>query len=98
MDMAGHAIFAPSSAARWLACPPSATLSQGLPERPSPAALEGTRVHAVVERALRTGEIPPLPAPWVQLRNMPDYIVATYIRDYVQQLGAGMLQIAERVF
>lgn len=96
--MAGHAIFAPSSAARWLACPPSATLSQGLPERPSLAALEGTRVHAVVERALRTGEIPLPPAPWVTLKNMPDHLVATYIRDYVQQLGAGILQIEERVF
>src|ERR1700704_6209629 len=96
--MNNHAIFAPSSAARWMACPPSATLSQGLPERPSPAALEGTRVHAVVERALRTGEIPPPPAPWVTLKNMPDHVVATYVRDFVQQLGAGTLQIEERVF
>lgn len=97
--MSEHAIFAPSSAARWMACPPSATLSQGLPQyATNPAALEGSRVHAVVERALRTGEIPPPPAPWVQLKNMPDHEVAIYIRDYVQQLGAGVLQIEQRVW
>lgn len=96
--MAEHAIYAPSSAARWLACPPSATLSQGLPSRPSPAALEGTRVHGVVERALRTGEIPPPPAPWVQLKTMPDHEVAAYIKHYVQQLGAGQLLIEQRVW
>jgi hypothetical protein len=96
--MTGHAIFAPSSAARWLKCPASATLSQGLPDRPNPAALEGTRVHAVVERALRTGEIPDPPAPWVQLKNMSDHDVAIYIRDYVKQLGAGQLMIEQRVW
>ena len=96
--MTEHAIYAPSSAARWLKCPPSATLSQGLPQRPSLAAQEGTRVHTVVERALRTGEMPPPPAPWVQLKNMPDYEVAAYIRHFVQQLGAGQLQIEKRVW
>jgi hypothetical protein len=95
--MNGHAVFAPSSAARWLQCPASATLSQGLPERTNPAALEGSRVHAVVERALRTGEEPP---PWaaVASKNMPDVEVARYIKDYVKQLGAGVILIEERVF
>lgn len=96
--MTEHAIFAPSSAARWLVCPPSATLSQGLKSIPNPAAIEGSRVHAVVERALRTGEIPPPPAPWVQLKNMPDHEVAIYVRDFIQQLGAGQLQIEKRVW
>jgi hypothetical protein len=97
--MTGHAVFAPSSAARWLKCPPSATLSQGLPDRPSPAALEGTRVHGVVERTLRTGEIPPLPAPWLPpSKNMPDHEVAMYVKDYVKQLSGGHLLIEEQVF
>jgi hypothetical protein len=95
--MNGHAIYAPSSASRWMACPPSATLSQGLPEQTNPAALEGSRVHAVVERALRTGEEPPA---WVvpANKNMPDIEVARYIKDYVRQLGGGTVLIENRVF
>lgn len=97
--MTEHAIFAPSSAARWTICPASATLSQGLSQRPNPAAIEGTRVHAVVERSLRTGELPPPPAPWLPpSKNMPDHEVATYIRNFVTQLGAGALQIESRVY
>ncbi len=93
-----HATWAPSSAARWLACPPSATLSQGLPETTNPAALEGTRVHGVVERALRTGEIPPPLAPWLPpSKNMSDRDVAILARSYLDQLGAGMILIEERV-
>jgi hypothetical protein len=94
----GHAIFAPSSAARWTACPPSATLAQGLPERTSAAAEEGTRVHSVIQRALQTGELPPPLAPWVPAgKNMPDHDVARYMQDYVRQLGGGKLLIEERV-
>lgn len=96
--MSDHAVFAPSSAARWLKCPPSAKLSQGLAQRPSAAAIEGSRVHAVVEHALRTGEIPPPPLPWLVTKNMPDNEVATYILDYIKQLGAGQLLIEQRVW
>jgi hypothetical protein len=94
--MNGHATYAPSSAARWLACPPSALLSQDLPERTNPAALEGTRVHGVVERAIRNNEIPD-PSPW-QTKSMSDREVAIYIKDYVAQLGAGIVLVEERVF
>ena len=94
-----HAIYAPSSMDRILKCPPSATLSQGLPERTNPAASEGTRVHGVVERALTTGEVPPPLAPWLPVsKNMPDRDVAIYMQDYVKQLGAGILAIEQRVF
>ncbi len=92
----GHATYAPSSAERWLACPPSATLSAGLPQKESAAAQEGTRVHGVVERAIRSGEIPD-PSPW-QMKNMPDREVALLARDYVAQLGAGTVFVEERVF
>jgi hypothetical protein len=91
--MSEHAIFAPSSAARWMACPASATFSQGLRSPPNPAAIEGSRVHAVIERALRTGVLPDPPAPWVQLKNMSDHDVATYVGNFVHQLGAGKLMI-----
>lgn len=97
--MNGHAIFAPSSAARWMACPASATLSEGLPQKPSAAAEEGSRVHAVIEHTLRTGTLPPPPAPWIApLPRMSDYDVAMYIRDYVRQLGAGIVAIEQRVW
>ena len=96
--MTDHAVFAPSSAARWLACPASARLSQGLPQRPNPAAIEGSRVHAVIETSLRTGKIPPPPLPWLTGKNMPDNEVATYIHDFIKQLGAGIIHIEQRVF
>jgi hypothetical protein len=53
-------------------------------------------VHGVVERAIRHGEIPD-PSPW-QTKNMPDREVALLARDYVNQLGAGIVLTEERVF
>lgn len=58
-----HSILSPSSAARWLSCPPSARLNAKITERfgeqSSPYAAEGTRAHAVAELKLRLelGEI-----------------------------------------
>jgi len=49
-----HAIFAPSSAARWLACPASAALAADLPERTSDAADRGTYVHELLEQGVET--------------------------------------------
>lgn len=48
-----HAMLGASSAARWLACPPSAKLNAALPEQTSAAAEEGTRAHALAEKVLR---------------------------------------------
>lgn len=45
-----HALFAPSAAHVWLQCPASVQLSDGLPDRPSVYAREGTMAHTVVER------------------------------------------------
>jgi hypothetical protein len=83
--------------ARILKCPPSATLSAGLPEVTNAKADEGTRVHAVIERTLRTGELPPPLAPFVKPgKNMPDRDVAGYVQSFVHQLGAGQLLIEQR--
>ncbi len=46
---AEHAILSPSSAARWLACTPSARLELDLPDKSSEAAEEGTLAHAIAE-------------------------------------------------
>lgn len=48
-----HALLGASSAARWIACPPSARATEHLPEETSKYAEEGTRAHEVCEVALR---------------------------------------------
>ena len=48
-----HALLSASSAARWLACPPSATLCAEYPDESSPYAAEGTFAHAVAECVLK---------------------------------------------
>lgn len=48
-----HALLGASSAARWLACPPSARLNAALPEQVSAAAREGTQAHALAEQRLK---------------------------------------------
>lgn len=48
-----HALLGASSAARWIACPPSARATENLTEEESEYAAEGTRAHEVCEVALR---------------------------------------------
>ena len=57
--MATHAILAPSSAHRWLACPPSAQLEAQFPDTQSESAAEGSFAHEWAEIHLRSflGEI-----------------------------------------
>ena len=54
--MAKHAFLSASASHRWLNCPPSAKLSEGIPDQSSPYAQEGTDCHALcaylVEKAL----------------------------------------------
>lgn len=57
--MSEHARLSPSGSGRWMRCPASVNLTQGL-HGESEAAAEGTRAHVVLERALKlwiaTGE------------------------------------------
>lgn len=53
---AGHAVFAPSSAHRWIACPASALLPAD--SGPKPAADRGRQLHAAAEMLLRLGASP----------------------------------------
>ena len=48
-----HALLGPSNAYQWAACPPSARLSEGLPDTGSEAAKEGTLAHELAELKLR---------------------------------------------
>ena len=50
--MSGHAKLSPSSAARWMTCPGSVTLSEGIPDKGSDNAKEGTMMHAFAAKSL----------------------------------------------
>jgi hypothetical protein len=82
--------------ARILACPPSAVLSANLPENTNPKAQEGTRVHSVIENALRTRTLPQI-YPWTTGDNLPDHLVVDRVNAYINQLGPGELLIEKRV-
>ncbi len=47
-----HSKFSASGASRWFACPGSVGLSEGLPDKSSDKAKEGTLAHEVVEKIL----------------------------------------------
>lgn len=48
-----HSKFSASGADRWFKCPGSVQLSEGLPDKSSPWAEEGTRAHEVLEAYMR---------------------------------------------
>lgn len=48
-----HALLGASSAARWIACPPSARATENLPDEETKYAAEGTRAHELCEAHLR---------------------------------------------
>lgn len=54
--MAKHAFLSASASHRWINCPPSAKLCEGIKDEPSPHAQEGTDCHELcaylVEKAL----------------------------------------------
>lgn len=54
--MGEHARLSPSAAERWMHCPGSVRLSEQFPEETSIFASEGTAMHTVRERALRSGK------------------------------------------
>jgi hypothetical protein len=48
-----HALLSASSSSRWLACPPSARLTEGYEDKGSGYAAEGTEAHALCEHRLK---------------------------------------------
>ena len=54
-----HALASPSSAAMWLTCPASVTLTIGRPRPSSKYAKEGTAAHAIAESLLGGDMFPP---------------------------------------
>ncbi len=53
-----HATLAPSAAKRWLNCPGSVKLSEGIPNTTSVFAAEGTAAHELAAHCLETGDDP----------------------------------------
>jgi hypothetical protein len=88
-----HALFSPSGAHRWIACPASLAAEQGYPDTSSAYADEGTMAHAVAEATLR-GE----PAPAHTLDEDGLEAVMRYV-DYVRDVAeGGQLMVEERVY
>jgi len=52
----GHSVLGASGATRWMNCPASVRLSEGIPDRPSPAAQKGTAAHEVAHMCLENGQ------------------------------------------
>lgn len=50
--MRAHALLGASGASRWMACPPSARLTEQMPDKGSDYAAEGTLAHAIAENRL----------------------------------------------
>lgn len=87
--MSAHAKYSPSSAYRWTRCPHSAVLGATVPNRDSDEADEGTRVHALLEHALKTGQLPP--------ESDDGYHGVAITVDFARKLGAGNLMAEQRV-
>lgn len=93
-----HAKLSPSSASRWLACPASVQMSEGVPDYESPAAREGTFAHALAELEVR--------AAFNQISG-PDYsaglaqwheeVAAEYTPDQVREMEVNVADYVDLV-
>ena len=86
-----HAKLSPSAAERWMTCPGSVVLSEGMPERTSEFAEEGTRAHALAEAWLR-GEMVEAD------REMRDHVsvYVNFVRNLIE-FSDDVLHIEQRV-
>lgn len=102
--MTAHAKLGASNAHRWLACPGSVVAEDGLPNKSSPFAEEGTVAHELAERVLSMAHLPP---EYVELKDWAAYAtvksnefldlyenqeMADFVRvyvEYVNNLAAG---------
>lgn len=84
-----HAKLSPSAAERWMTCPGSVVLSEGMPDKSSAFAEEGTRAHALAEALLTKPE-----GKAQASEEMLDHVLV-YV-DHVASLG-GRAHIEQRV-
>lgn len=76
--MAEHALLSPSSADRWIHCPPSVRLSEGIPNTDTPYSKAGTLAHSIAELKARKHFVEPVGARTYnsrlkKLKADPDY-------------------------
>src|SRR5438067_4183179 len=100
-----HALLSPSSASRWMACPPSARLETGFPEEDSIHAQEGTLCHDISDSLFIEGT-PYLPIEvWREYKTHElfnnalydhacDY--AAYVRSFIPAKGVYYKLYAEK--
>lgn len=81
-----HALLSPSSAARWLACTPSARLESQFPDSSGAAAAEGTVAHALGELLLRE---------WLGVVEIEDFQVLLAEIEGSEYYGPDMQRYAE---
>ena len=87
-----HSHFGASNAERWLNCPGSFSLCQGIPEPPSSKyAVEGTRAHDLAERLLRQ---PDDIQRWMQTRVIDE--AGSYLKDYPREMVEHVLEYTAR--
>ena len=79
-----HALLSASSAARWLACPPSAVAAEAYPKQTTDYAQEGTLAHEIAEQVAR-GVTPTIEDKSATLEMVE---CASGYRDYIQELKA----------
>jgi hypothetical protein len=103
--MSGHAKLSPSSAARWMSCPGSVTLSEGIEDKSSKNADEGTMMHYFAASCLVTGvdavayigvacEETGLRLNEKQAKDVQFYV--DHVRDIVKATG-GELRVEQRL-
>ena len=83
-----HALLSASSAARWLACPPSAVAAAAYPRQESEYAQEGTLAHELAEVTARGVSDPELARFIIEHSDMTVEMLdcAKGYRDYIQEL------------
>lgn len=88
-----HAKLSPSSAFRWLSCPGSIRMSEGIEDTGSPAAAEGTLAHELGELALRDM------CDTVDVAGEYSDEMRDYIQEYVEFVREfdGKLKVEQRV-
>lgn len=103
--MAAHAKLSASSAKRWLTCPGSVALSEGVPETTSRAAEEGSAAHALAEFCLLEerepfeflGESCPDPdyAEWEVTQDMVDAVTVytDFVRNYPAKVQKNRIEV-----
>ncbi len=90
--MTAHATLGASSAKRWMTCPGSVRLSEGLPDSESPHAREGSAAHALGEICLLRGdaafEYLDEPHPVEEFEDVPvDHDMVAAVDVYVRHVG-----------